>query len=141
VVATTGATSVTLNFLGKLSDEDIVLQHPGAMTTILVLVGRYCLTSRLNDRRPRPQHPCDPGLEKLMLFFHVPRLSSHFIMPNTRHAAIKTLHDIFLQNDPVKDQFISNHLIGTLHRLHLDAFVSYRIRVDAHNTRDTRHTT
>ncbi|ELR13959.1 Beige/BEACH domain containing protein [Acanthamoeba castellanii str. Neff] len=78
IVMATGATSVTLNFLGKLSDEDIVLQHPGAMTTILVLVG------------------------------------SHFIMPNTRHAAIKTLHDIFLQNDPVKDQFISNHLIELL---------------------------
>jgi hypothetical protein len=33
--------SVTLNFLGKLSDEDIVLQHPGAMTTILIISSRH----------------------------------------------------------------------------------------------------
>jgi hypothetical protein len=55
----TGATSVTLNFLGKLSDEDIVLQHPGAMTTILVLVGRYCL---VNDHPPFTHTPMSPWL-------------------------------------------------------------------------------
>lgn len=69
--------SVSANILGQLTEE-IVLQHPEVMATILI------------------------ALEN-------PSISEYL-----RHSAIKTLHDIFLQNDEVKDLFIGNALIKLL---------------------------
>jgi hypothetical protein len=64
--------------LGKLGEEEVVLQHPAALACILMLLGGS----------------------------HVAR--------STRHSSIKTLHDIFLQNDLVKDLFIRNSLVELL---------------------------